>query len=104
MTGKVNNEKLFGMLKKFVLLMSVLGVVGGGSFVANYWQDREAVRRAKSDILEHKERLRLLENNQTAIVKTTEAIEKSLNEIKSEQKEIKKETVEIRERVTRLEP
>jgi peptidoglycan hydrolase CwlO-like protein len=79
-----NNVKLFSFIKKTILILSALCVVGAGSFFANYWQDRSRVSRMSGDIVGHEERLRQLENNQTMITEVLKGINETLEEVSSD--------------------
>ena len=100
---KKNNEKFVKAIKQFMLLIGILGVVGGGSFIANYWQDREAVRRNSADIRGHEDRVRLLENNQAKITQALESINKNLDEFNKDQKTMDDKIDDIKSRVSKLE-
>lgn len=94
-TVEFNNVKLFSFIKRTILILSALGVVGAGSFFANYWQDRSKVNRMSSDIVGHEDRLRQLETNQTMITEVLKGINETLEEVSKDTKEARDERKEL---------
>jgi len=90
-----NNEKLARILKNLALIATALGVIGGGSFLANYWQDRQALQAATHSIEQHESRLQALETSLATLVQ----IEKMSADIRAE---VKQEVIALRKDIQEI--